>query len=79
MNEIQDAPTQLITFQEIAKGVAKVPTEQEFEQLLSFVESAGSKSKMSEGKKHNDLNLIPDVLPFDEYRVKLQANINGCD
>ena len=79
MNEIQDAPTQLITFQEIAQGVAKVPKEQEFEQLSSFVESSGFKSKMSEGKKYNDLNLIPDVLPFDEYRVKLQTNIDGCD
>ena len=82
MKEIKEAPAQLITFQEIANGVVKVPTIQEFENLLTFAESDDSESKMYEGKKYNNktgLNLIPDVLPFDEHRVKLQTMINGCD
>ena len=82
MEEIKESQAQVITFQEITNGVVKVPTQQEFANLLTFAESVESKSKMFEGKKYNNedaLNLIPDVLPYDEHRVKLQAKINGCD
>ena len=81
MKERQETRAHVITFQEIANGVVKVPTIQEFKNLLTFVESDDSKSKMYEGKKNNKtgLNVIPHVLPFDEQRVKLQTNINGCD
>ena len=81
MKERQESPAQVITFQEIANGVVKVPTIQEFDNLLTLVESDDSASKMYEGKKNNKtgLNLVPHVLPFDEHRVKLQTKINGCD
>ena len=82
MEEIKESQAQVITFQEITNGVVKVPSQQEFANLLTFAESVDSKSKMYEGKKCNNedaLNLIPDVQPYGEHRVKLQAKINGCD
>ena len=70
-----------VAFTEIATGNVSLPNEKEFEKLDKYVEKDGSKSKISEGRKNNQigLNRNTDVLPFDEHRVKLREPINGRD
>ena len=70
-----------VDFTEIATGNVSLPNDKEFEKLDKYVEKDGSKSKMSEGRKNNQigLNRNTDVLPFDEHRVKLKEPINGRD
>ena len=70
-----------VNFTEIATGNVSLPNEKEFEKLDHYIEKDVSKSKMSEGRKNNQigLNRNTDVLPFDEHRVKLREPINGRD
>jgi len=70
-----------VGFSEIATGNVLLPHVKEFEKLENHNEKDESKSTMCEGQKNNQigLNRHPDVLPFDEFRVKLRTPINGRD
>lgn len=82
MKEVENATAEVITFYDISRGNVRVPTAEEFDNLPTFTKNPDPKFKVLEGQKYNNengLNLIPDVLPFDEHRVKLRVPINGCD
>ena len=81
MGEEMSETPRSVDFTEIATGNVSLPNDKEFAKLDKYVEKDGSKSKMSEGRKNNQigLNRNTDMLPFDEHRVKLREPINGRD
>ena len=66
----------------ILTGQAPLPSNDEFDKLTKYHDGFTDRFTTSQGKRYNkdgNLNLIPEILPFDHNRVKIKSPIDGCD
>ena len=66
----------------ILAGQAPLPSNDEFDKLTKYQDGFTERFTRSQGQRYNkkgNLNLIPEILPFDHNRVKIKSPIDGCD
>ena len=64
------------------KGNVKVPSLDEFNNLMTFTDDISNRFTTAQGKRYNKepaFNLDPDVLPFDHNRVCLRNTADKID
>ena len=75
-------PSRCMPIQDITKGKISIPSQEEFDILISFDGGIIQRVTTSQGERYNKnggFNRVPQNIPFDHNRIILKNPINQCD